>query len=501
MATLFGSSQGGTAGGLLIQFFQVLEDRDGAIHRIERASSVASGTAATGDSRAPSISGDGRYVAFHSKASDLVAGDTNGINDIFVYDSSTHVTTRVSGGSGAAQATGVGSFHPSISSDGRFIAFDSAAPNLVTGDTNGTGDIFVYDSSTLTTKRVSVSSSGAQGTTFPSEHPSITSDGTGRYKVAFASSAPNLVGNDTNGFRDIFIYDSVSRVTQRISLGTGGQASGNSDFPVISSTGIVAFESDAPNLVSNDTNNVRDVFFYNGMTVARAVPSGILPNGASGQASISANGNFIAFESLASNLVQGDTNSVSDIFVYNAVSRTIERVSVGLNSAQANSDSHEPSISGDGRFVTFWSRASNLVPGDPADQIFVYDRELRTTRLVSVSAVGEKANGHSAKPVISADGTHVAFESAASNLFRADQGFSDVFVTDALQFFNSGGPGDDVIRSALGNDVLDGGRGNNTVSYEGILAAVTASLAITGAQNTGGAGTDKLLNFQKYYWR
>ena len=162
----------------------------------------------------PSISADGRYVAFHSETSNLVAGDSNGVVDVLVHDRRTGQTTRVSVDSSGAQGNGNSGHLVSISADGRYVAFESDANNLVAGDTNGTSDIFVHDRGTRRTTRVSVESSGAQGNSL-SARPSISADG--RY-VAFISSAMNLVAGDTNGRDDVFVYDRQTGRTTRISV-------------------------------------------------------------------------------------------------------------------------------------------------------------------------------------------------------------------------------------------------------------------------------------------
>src|SRR5262249_1539600 len=158
------------------------------------------------------------------------------------------------------------SLNPAISADGRFVAFQSSATNLASGDGPGWPEIFVYDRTTGMTTRVSKGLNN-QEPDFPSDLPSIVSDSTGHYLVGYASDARNLVAGDTNGERDIFIYDSASKAIRRISNGVGGQANGNSNRPSISTNGMVAFESDATNLVANDANGLTDVFLYNGSAI------------------------------------------------------------------------------------------------------------------------------------------------------------------------------------------------------------------------------------------
>jgi len=234
-----------------------------------RVSVDSAGTQGNSYSYTPSISADGRYVAFLSNASNLVAGDTNASWDIFVHDRQTGTTTRVSVDSTGTQGNGASAYHPSLSADGRFVAFLSEASNLVAGDTNGRSDIFVHDRQTGTTTRVSVDSAGTQGTGGHSYTPSISADG--RY-VAFASTATNLVAGDTNGTGDIFVHDRQ--------------------------TGFVAFFSYATNLVAGDTNGLRDIFVHDrqtGTTIRVSVDSaGTQGNGNSFAPSISADGRFVA---------------------------------------------------------------------------------------------------------------------------------------------------------------------------------------------------------------
>ena len=276
----------------------------------------SSGTQGNNFSLAPSISDDGRFVAFTSDSNNLVSGDTNSIADVFVHDRQTGTTERVSVGSSGTQGNS-SSLAPRISSDGRFVAFFSAASNLVSSDTNGTSDVFVHDRQTGTTSRVSVDSSGSQGNGI-SVAPSISSDG--RF-VTFQSAASNLVSGDTNSSTDVFVHDQQTGTTERVSVGSSGtQGNDLSLTPSISSDGrFVAFQSDANNLVSGDTNRSADIFVHDrqtGTTSRVSVDSsGGQGNNRSLDSSISGNGRFVAFESDASNLVNGDTNVSSDIFV------------------------------------------------------------------------------------------------------------------------------------------------------------------------------------------
>ncbi|MBP2235259.1 Tol biopolymer transport system component [Sinorhizobium kostiense] len=277
------------------------------------------GFVGSGGSAFTSFSAHGRYVAFSSDANNLVADDTNGTTDVFVRDLQLGTTIRVSVDSAGNQANNY-SYSGSISADGRHVAFTSSASNLVAGDTNGFIDVYVRDLQLGTTTRVSVDSSGdeANGDSNFLELPSISADG--RY-VAFSSEASNLVAGDTNGVSDIFVRDLHLGTTTRVSVGSvGGQANGGSFEASISADGrYVAFSSDASNLVAGDTNSVEDVFVFDlqrGTTTRVGVaPSGGQANNESFLPSISADGRHIAFNSVASNLVADDTNGDVDTFV------------------------------------------------------------------------------------------------------------------------------------------------------------------------------------------
>ncbi len=335
----------------------------------------SSGTHANAASFRPSISADGRFVAFDSGATNLVAGDTNGVSDVFVHDRQTGATTRASVSSSGAQGNNHSS-SPSISADGRFVAFDSFATDLVTGDTNGANDAFVHDRQTGATTRVSVSSSGAQGSSH-SVDASISADG--RF-VAFYSHATNLVVGDTNGVYDIFVHDRQTGATTRVSVSSSGtQGNSESRQSAVSADGrFVVFDSAADNLVDGDTNGVQDVFVHDRQTGATTrvsvSSSGSQGNSVSDYPSISADGRFVAFDSFATDLVTGDTNGVNDAFVHDRQTGATTGVSVSSSGAQGNVFSFLPSISADGRFVAFESYASNLVPGDTnnASDIFVH---------------------------------------------------------------------------------------------------------------------------------
>jgi Tol biopolymer transport system component len=291
--------------------------RDRQTGTTERASVTSGGVQGNSDSILPAISADGRYVVFYSAAGNLVVGDSNGVYDVFLRDRQTGTTERVSVATGGAQGNGA-SVNPVVSSDGRYVAFSSSATNLVAGDTNGVDDIFVRDRQTGTTERVSVATGGAQGTG-GCDQPSISADG--RF-VAFWSAAPNLVAGDTNGIRDIFVRDRQTGTTERVSVATGGaQANFGGEVGSISPDGrFVGFSSHSVNLVAGDTNAKEDIFVRDrqaGTTERVSVATGgTQANDHSDWPVLSAGGRFVAFVSWSSNLVAGDTNGWPDDFVH-----------------------------------------------------------------------------------------------------------------------------------------------------------------------------------------
>jgi Tol biopolymer transport system component len=342
-----------------------------------RVSVASDGMQGDDNSQSPSISADGRYVAFNSAARNLASCDTRYAPKVFVHDRQTGQISCVANTAGGTPGNG-SSQNPSISADGRFVAFISDASNLVSGDTNGESDIFVHDQQTGQTNRVSVASEGTEGN-FLSAAPSISADG--RY-VAFTSYATNLVSNDTNGWGDIFVHDRQTGQTSRVSVASDGtQGNVDSRFPAISADGrYVAFASNSNNLVSGDTNNLEDVFVHDrqtGQTSRVSVASdGTQGNEGSFNISISADGRYVAFSSNASNLISGDTNAVSDLFLHDRQTGQTSRVSVASDGTQGNDHSSWPSISANGRYLAFASDASNLVSDDTNgfQDVFVHDR-------------------------------------------------------------------------------------------------------------------------------
>jgi uncharacterized repeat protein (TIGR01451 family) len=381
-----------------------------------------------GGSQDSVISADGRFVVFSSFASNLVAGDTNGTGDIFVRDRATNQTTRVSVNSSGVQGNDYSGRKMAISANGRYVAFVSKASNLVAGDTNGAEDVFVRDRWANLTTRVSVSSAGAQGTE-RSQDPAISADG--RY-VAFTSYASNLVAGDTNGSSDIFVRDRVANQTTRVSVNSGGgEGNYHSDSSAISADGrFVAFESE-----DNDVF-VSDIFVRDRATKQTTKVSifGSIGYWGSFSPAISADGRYVVFTS-----VLGGDVPIGNVFVYDRATYRRTRVSVGNGEWPISYDNSARAISADGRYVSFVTETYNWTTGDSTRDIFVRDLAVNQTTLVSVNSGGMPGNNFSNNPTISADGRYVAFQSYASNLVAGDTNGgtgpysgSDVFVHDRL---------------------------------------------------------------------
>jgi Tol biopolymer transport system component len=430
----------GVHGGLLLV---VLLASPGSAQVTERVSLGTTGHQAASGAELPStqgryVSSDGRYVVFESASSDVVPGDVNGTWDIFLRDRVRGTTHLISISTAGVQGNGVsGLFGLTITPDGRFVVFESRASNLVPGDTNLSRDVFLRDRSNGTTERVSLAMGGGEGND-ESFAPSVSADA--RF-VAFISAASNLVPGDTNNAYDVFVCDRLLGTTERVSVaGSGVQGNFGSDQPSISADGRwVAFQSESNNLVPGDTNGVLDIFLrdrLSGTTERASVPTGGGQGDQGGGGPvISSDGRFIAFTSFSTNLVPGDTNGDLDVFVHDRRAVTTERVSVATGGIQGNSNSSFPAISADGRFVAFSSAAHNLVSGGTIGaNIFVRDRALGTTELVSVSTSGAQSHygGLDSSASISEDGRYTVFKSYNRDLVPGDSnGHGDVFLHDS----------------------------------------------------------------------
>jgi len=389
-------------------------------------------------SYAGNLAPSGRHVAFASWANDLVTGDTNGSQDISHHDRQTGATTRVSVASGGIQVFGGNSEDPSISANGRRIAFTSVAAGLVPEDTGGGWDVFVHDRISVTTVCASVDANGVPVGAL-SLDPVISADGR---CVAFTSSSSKLVPGDINNVTDIFVRDLLAGTTSLESVAqNGAQALGASFEPSLSASGgLVAFKSNASNLVPLDTNGATDIFVRDrdAGTIERVsvASGGAQAHGASEHPALSPDGRFVAFASAAPNLVPSDQNGLLDVFVHDRRLSVTVRVSLAADGSEAvggDSGSFGVSVSAHARRVAFGSAALNLVPGDDNGKadVFLRIRNPEATLLLSDSPDGQPGTKASRWPAITPDGRHVLFESDAKNLVPDDTNFiADVFVRD-----------------------------------------------------------------------
>jgi Tol biopolymer transport system component len=397
-----------------------------------RVSVSSSGAQGNDMSRWAQISGDGNYVAFESYASSLVSGDTNGEPDIFVYNRQTRVTERVSVADDESQANSWSESDLGISRDGRYVAFGSVASNLVSGDTNGMMDVFVRDRLQGRTLRVSVDSSGAQVSGDPSsEYGGIAISGDGRF-VTFTSEVSTLVNNDTNGVADAFVHDLQTGATIRVSVSSSGeQGNGYSASSDISDDGhLVVFGSSATNLVSADTNGVSDVFVHNLLTdeTRRVSISSIgdQANHAANGGVISDNGRYVAFSSEADNLAL-NYEIWEHVYIHDLETWETTRVSVWADGSPMVGWAETPAISADGRYVAFeWDDR-----GDGMPTRWIYVRDRGTGQTIMITRGDSEGRQSPFNPSLSADGRFLSFDSEIANLVSGDtNGVRDVFVRE-----------------------------------------------------------------------
>ena len=390
-----------------------------------RADTASDGTAANIGSTAGSISGDGRYIVFASEGTNLVSGDTNGAGDVFLKDTNNGTTVRVSTASGGSQLNGVSAIN-SASTNGRYILFSSLATNAIAGDTNGVQDVFLKDTYTDVTIRVSTSSSGVQANA-TSRGISITDDG--RY-VLFESSATNLVSGDNNAAQDVFIKDLVTGITTRASTsGSGSEGDSYSNAVTISGDGrYVGFTSTASNLVSGDTNASEDAFIkdlYTGSTIRISTTSaGVEGNSGGLLSAISSDFRYAVITSSSGNFVSGDTNGISDVYVKDIITGSIVLASSSSAGVIGDGGSYAKAISADGRFVLMDSEATNLSydVATGAGDSFVKDMITGEMRRISVDNNGNdiEPGSFSTAQNITADGRSAMFITETGIVYMHD---------------------------------------------------------------------------------
>lgn len=427
------------------------------------------------------VSANGRYVAFVDAATLTGVSTTPSVQNIYRFDRVTGEVLLVSVNTAGTASGNRDSANPVISADGNVVVFSSTASNLNPLDTNNTSDIFARNLTTGITSLVSVSSAGTGSGNGTSDSPAISADGN---VVAFRSNATNLHPLDTVTGSDIFARNLSTGTTYLVSVNSAGTAGGgNSDTPVISADGnVVAFRSQANNLSPLKTSFTYYDLFARNLTTSTTrlvtvnsagTSSG---NGSSDSAVISADGSVIAFRSDASNLVSADSNGFSDVFSRNLVTGTTRLVSVSsAGTGSANGASDSPAMSADGSVVAFRSAARDLNTLNVNNKYEVYVRNLVSgaTQLVSLNSNGVRGNfGVVDGPAISADGSVVVFSSDTKNLSPLDVNtYTDVFATNlttgaiSLVSVNAAG-------TASGNLRSDGYRASSPgfIAYLGISA-------------------------------
>ncbi|EIM26073.1 PD40 domain-containing protein [Microvirga lotononidis] len=397
---------------------------------ISRVSTGSDGGQLTRDSLISLWSPDGRSIAFLNI-------DAASNYQVFIKDLQTGFTRSVSANEGGGLGDGA-TYAAQFSDNGRFLVLLSNATNLVSGDTNGQIDVFIKDLVTNAVTRVSVAADGsqiAQGGSVGLGR-SLTADG---HFLVFSSRGTNLVGSDTNSSQDVFLKDLQTGAIHRVSTNSAGaQADSRGENATISADGrYVAFESNSTDLVAGGTDGGRYLFLKDLQTGATTRIDSRLDGSDGGQsinASFSANGRYIVFESTGANLVSGDNNGTRDIFRKDLLTGAIIRVSTKADGTDAHGVSTNAAISPDGRYVTFASSASDLVAGDTNGKTDCFRKDLVTGEIVrlSVTAQGQEAiAGDSGYGSFSADGRYITFTSAATNLVAGDtNGVFDTFVVD-----------------------------------------------------------------------
>ena len=384
------------------------------------------------------VTADGRWVAFVSRGTNLVPDDTNGTRDLFVRNMETGEITRINTGPAGQQTDGAPG-RPQISADGRHVVYYNTSDAILEADANGFTDIYLFDRETGANELISVSSTEAQanGDSFFAR---LTDDG--RY-VVFRSAASNLVPGDTNGFDDVFVRDRQLGETYRVSVSSSGDEGNSAPYTAcISNDGrFVTFGSDATNLVAGGSTNHFNVYLHDRLTAETTLvssgPGGQGGDALSWQPRISGDGKWITYESRATDLVVGDANGVKDVFVCDVQSGQTSRVSVNEAGEQGDNDSEDPSISDDGRYITYASQADNLVAGVISggfdENVFVHDRMTGTVTLASIGPQGQVGDdGFADDPQISPEGRWVVFSTRSALVNEDVNGNTDVFIYGPL---------------------------------------------------------------------
>ncbi|MEU6763990.1 hypothetical protein ABZ916_15880 [Streptomyces sp. NPDC046853] len=413
---------------------------DPAVPRTERVSVGPEGVEGNAASTNPAISADGRYVAFVSASRNLVANDTNGTPDAFVRDLRTGKTERVSVRSNGKASHGVVR-EVSLSPDGRYVVFTSTADDLVNGDPNDLDDVFLHDRDTGKTQRIS-----ATGALYDELRNHLTYDpvvsGDGRY-VAYASGAEDLVEGDANQRDDVFLYDRKKKTTELAQLDNAGQqGQGDAFAPAFAGDSggrYLAFTSNTSNLAGvEDHSSATDIFLRDrekGTTELISIPQAYNRKTPSWGAALSGDARYVAFTS-SSRVLRPEgpaPTSAHNVFLYDREAKRMRLVSATPDGTPADGDSDDVSLSRDGRYAVFTSAASNLAPeddGDSSSDVFLRDMETGEVRLVSGESEPVSEDTKPGRRTgVSEGGGAVVFDSPAGNLVAGDtNAAADVFL-------------------------------------------------------------------------
>jgi hypothetical protein len=416
----------------------------------------SSGTSSgNGNSMAPAISADGRYVVFQSRSSDLAAGVTSReYTNIFLRDLQTNSTTLVSTNYSGTGSGNLQSSNPTISDDGRFVMFSSYANDIAPNDTNFSTDVFKRDLQTGQTTLVSVNSDGSGGGNGFSTNLACTPDG--RF-VVFASFATNLVSqSDSNDREDLFVRDTLLGTTSLVSVNYNGTAAGNYGTflkPRITPDGhYVVFMSPSSDLTPiPDNNSAQDIFVRDLQAGSTSLVSVNLAGTGSGDnfsdfPTISSDGHYVSFVSVAGDLVSTSTYSNGNVFLRDLRSNTTQLITINRDGTDSGAgDSYfEQALSADGRYLAFISSAFNLVAQDSVGRnIYIHDVQLNKTKLITkkLDIPSGPLDGFS-ELVITPGGQFVGYSSANSNLITGDANNEyDVYVSAATDASPIGDPG------------------------------------------------------------
>jgi Tol biopolymer transport system component len=425
---------------------------------ITLVSTADDGTKGNGHSFLPSLSGDGATVAFHSLATNLDPGDTDAHADVYVKDLATGDIVLASTADDGTKGNG-DSFDPSLSADGTTVAFGSTAANLDPADTDAYVDVYVKDLVTGDIALASITRDGTKGNN-DSIRPSLSADGT---RVAFESFAMNLDPADGDFDQDVYVKDLVTgEVILASSTGDGTKGNDGSSRPSLSADGTgVAFDSRATNLDPVDTDGCRDVYVKDlatgEITLASLTDDGTKGTcfgtvGGSSVPSLNADATKVAFESTATDLDPGDESFRSDIYVKNLTTHDITLATPTM--PDVIGDQFGASISADGTRVGFGSCSLCEFAEAPFPEVFLKDLQAGDVARVSSADDGTRGNDSSVGASLSADGSRVAFQSAATNLDPADtDDVTDVYVKDLATAADNDDDGlPDQVEALLGTD-------------------------------------------------